>query len=448
MALNLTSLDSASRMLVEATLRVAPGSGGRFQPTGFPDLGPALYKGVRAAQSSDPQKPLGTESVDMLLVESVQSMANRLEEVCLQGDDYNTDCQGIPYVRVLDGHRGNAFLTSSVREPHRLASPYVLGAKRVDAVYREELKAALEANKQRPVHIWRMVPAIFERDPGCVLHGVFLEEIDGRIRLPRLVSAYIEASSPHQANSGGVYRGEVTAKDNIPYPRQEFTSSSITASFVFHLSTLMGYGLDKNKNRFLQAWALYKIDRFLHRHLRLRTACEFELADQKVTLDGQTQDLGAGDGKWPSSEDILNELTSARNTCFPSQLEGDEWARRRVVIVTYAVDIVGKEALPEGMTAQDFNLDGFTDRAEVRQVTEGKGSKRKTSVVLMITGEWPDEDQRVLLEKNPAKKETGDGEEADNPAHDVVKKALKRWSDAWKKLQKKASGTEEGGDQE
>src|SRR5580692_9274190 len=160
MPLDLTPLDSASRLLVEATLRVAPGSGGRFQPTGFPDLGPALYKGVRSASDSGNG---AAECVDMLLVESVQSMANRLEEVCLQGEDYNTDCQGIPYVRVLDGHRNNSFLTSSVREPHRLASPYVLGAKRNDAVFRDEMKTALGANKQRPVHIWTMVPAIFDR---------------------------------------------------------------------------------------------------------------------------------------------------------------------------------------------------------------------------------------------------------------------------------------------
>jgi CRISPR-associated protein Csb1 len=447
MPLNLTPLDSASRLLVEATLRVAPGTGGRFQPTGFPDLGPALYKGVRPTESP-PNGNGEAETLDMLLVESVQSMANRLEEVCLHGEDYNTDCQGIPYVRVLDGHRGNSFLTSSVREPHRLASPYVLGAKNGNTVYRDEMKTALQANKQRPVHIWRMVPAIFERDPGCVLHGVFLEEIDGRIRLARLVSAYIEASAPNQANSGGVYRGEVTAKDNIPYPRQEFTSSSITASFILHLSTLKGYGLDESKNRFLQAWALYKIDRFLHQYLRLRTACEFDVADLKVTLDGKSKDLGGGDGKWPSSSDILEAFTGARNTCFPRQTEGDEWAQRRVTVVTYAVDIVGKEALTEGLTSQDFVLDGFTDRAEVKQITEGKGAKKKTFEALVITGEWPDEDQQARLELNPEKKENNDGEEIENPAHEVVKKALKKWNDAWKKLQKKMAGAEEGGDQE
>ncbi len=56
MALDLTPLDSASRLLVEANLRVAPGSGGRFQPTGFPDLGPALYKGIRNGANGDTSK--------------------------------------------------------------------------------------------------------------------------------------------------------------------------------------------------------------------------------------------------------------------------------------------------------------------------------------------------------------------------------------------------------
>jgi CRISPR-associated protein Csb1 len=441
MPLDLTALDSASRLLMEATLHVAPGSGGRFQPTGFPDLGPALYKGITSIAEG------AVESLDMLLVESVQSMANRLEEVCLLGEDYNTDCQGIPYVRVLDGNRGDAFLTSSVREPHRLASPYVLGAKRNGLVFREEMKTALQANKQRPVHIWRMVPAIFERDPGCVLHGVFIEEIDGRIRLPRLVSAYIEASSPGQANSGGVYRGEVTAKDNIPYARQEFTSSNIKASFIIHLSTLKGYGLDENQNRFLQAWALYKIDRFLHQHLRLRTACEFEVTCRKVTLDGKPANLGGGDGEWPPPADIQAGFTTARDACFPRQTEGDGWTQRRVVVVTYAVDVVGQEELPATLASEDFDLTLFTGRAEVKQVTTGKGAKKKTINALVIKGEWPEEDQRGLLENNPEKKENADGEETDNPAHHVVKKALAEWNSAWKKLQKKMAGADEAGEQ-
>ena len=448
MPIDLAPLDTASRLLIEAELKVATGGGGRFQPTGFPDLGPALYKGVRSSPDPDKAKPHRTETVDMLLVESVQSMANRLEEVCLQGEDYNSDCQGVPYVRVLDGHRSNSFLTSSVREPHRLASPYVLGAKRNDALYRDEMKTALGANKQRPVHIWKMVPAIFDRDPGCVLHGVFLEEIDGRIRLPRLVSAYIEACSPNQANSGGVYRGEVTAKDNIPYPRQEFTSTSISASFIVHLSTLKGYCLDEPKQRFLQTWAIYKIDRFLNEYLRLRTACEFDVAAVVVTLDGKLPDLGSGSGKWPAAGDITTAFTAARDLCFPRHTEGDEWAQRRVSVVTYAVDIEGSEPLAEGLTKEDFVLTGFDDRASIKAPETKKGGKKKTvtkepALAFVVTGEWPPEDQDAILELNPAKKEDEEDEEQDNPAHEVIKKALKKWNDKSKKERKKLEGSDE-----
>ena len=59
-------LDNHPRLLMEAELK--PIQGTRFQPTGFPDLGAAAYEA--------PGK------VDMVLVESAQSMANRMEAVC------------------------------------------------------------------------------------------------------------------------------------------------------------------------------------------------------------------------------------------------------------------------------------------------------------------------------------------------------------------------------
>jgi len=117
----------------------------------------------------------------------------------------------------------------------------------------------------------------------------------------------------------------------------------------------------------------------------------------------------------------------------------------RVAVATYAVDVVGQEELSGNLTAQDFELNGFDGRAEVRQVTTGK--KRNSFSALVITGEWPEEDQQVLLANNPERKESDEGEEIDNPAHDVVKKALKKWNDAWKKVQKKTAGAEESGDE-
>ncbi|WP_347257898.1 type I-U CRISPR-associated RAMP protein Csb1/Cas7u [Methylocaldum sp.] len=441
MPLDLSPLDNASRLLVEAELTVAPGTGGRFQPTGFPDLGPALYKGFDQPKSND-EKEAVLNTVDMLLVESVQSIGNHLEAVCLQGDDYNADCQGIPYVRVLDGHQNNTFLTSSVREPHRLASPYVLGAKQNGVVFRDVLKNELKANKGRPVHIWKMVPAIFARDPGCVLHGVFLEEIDGRIRLPRLVSGYIEASSPNQANSGGVYRGEVTAKDNVPYPRQEFTSPCIRASFILHLATLNSYNLDEERRRFLQSWALYKIDRFLRGYLRLRTACEFEVRKISTQLSGQTN--GASNGfPWPESTEIRSDFVTRKDSCFPRQESGDEWQQRRVLVLTYRVDVSGQKELPEGVLKDQFNLSGFEGRAEIKEVSSGKKGTKKSVTKLVLTGDWPEDDQNALLQLNPEKTPDENEEEIENPAHAVVKAAIKDWNEKWKKEQKKVSGTEE-----
>lgn len=436
MTIDLTPLDNASRLLVEAQLFVAKGTGGRFQPTGFPDLGPALYKGFQQTPTND-NTPPSLSPVDMLLVESVQSMANRLEDVCLQGEDYNADCQGIPYVRVLDGNQGNAFLTSSVREPHRLASDYVLDAKQDGATLKEILKQELKANKQKPVHIWKLVPLIFARDPGCVLHGVFLEKLDGRIRLPRLVSGHIEAYSPNQANSGGVYRGEVTAKDNIPYSRQEFTSPGITASFILHLATLNGYNLDDDKRRFLQLWALYKIDRFLNGYLRLRTACEFEVGKVQTSL---------GDFDWPKSDDIRRDFLDRKERCFPAAESDDEWARRRVVVAVRSVDIEGKAVLDEGVEARSINLHGFEDRATVKEIPIGNKKDKRSALALVLTGDWPEEDQQSFLDQNPEKKENEDGEEVANPAHAVVKAALKDWTDKWKKQLKKDAGTEETGE--
>ncbi|MFQ3593701.1 MAG: type I-U CRISPR-associated RAMP protein Csb1/Cas7u, partial [Gemmataceae bacterium] len=112
MPIDFTPLDTASRLLVEAELKVATGGGGRFQPTGFPDLGPALYRGADGA--------------NWLLVESPQSMANRLELACWDdvAERYDEVCYGIPFVRSAVTLKGGAqATTSSVQESHRLASP-------------------------------------------------------------------------------------------------------------------------------------------------------------------------------------------------------------------------------------------------------------------------------------------------------------------------------------
>ena len=113
-------LRSEPRLLMEADVK--PLQGTRFQPTGFPDLGAATYT------LSD-----GTE---MCLVESAQSMANRLEAVCWDdaAEDVVPPLKGIPYVLVKqDGE----VLTNSLLEAHRINSPYILESR--DRTFFEKL---------------------------------------------------------------------------------------------------------------------------------------------------------------------------------------------------------------------------------------------------------------------------------------------------------------------
>ena len=89
---------TADRVLLEADL--VPMQGQRFQPTGFADLGAAVYT-----------LPDGTR---MLLVESAQSMANRLEQTILTPEGtLMPELEGLSCVTaVLHGKGREDFSTS------------------------------------------------------------------------------------------------------------------------------------------------------------------------------------------------------------------------------------------------------------------------------------------------------------------------------------------------
>lgn len=270
--LHLDALDSAPRLLIEATLR--PVAGTRFQPTGFPDLGAATYR-----------LPSGTE---MLLVESAQSMANRLETVCWDpvANDWTAPLRGLPLVAVLN--QAGEPLTNSVLEAHRLNSPYILEGK--DKRFLETLKRELATGEKTPVDLKKLTKALLRYDVNSLLHGIFLakgEIAGGRMRLPRALTAFIEAANVTRATSGGVKNDLVNpAGDakrgfgNVPFHREEFCGT-VTAYFNLDLALIRGFGLGADAARLLVALALYKIRRFLLEGLRLRTACDLELAEEQ-----------------------------------------------------------------------------------------------------------------------------------------------------------------------
>src|SRR6266852_2361806 len=121
------TLKGAPRLLMEARLR--PLQGDRFQPTGFADLGPARYKAYRRIDDKNPAENENLRMAEILLVESPQSVANRLETVCWDTAEAKLipELHGMPYVQV--NRSDGSSLTNSILEAHRLNSPYILESK-------------------------------------------------------------------------------------------------------------------------------------------------------------------------------------------------------------------------------------------------------------------------------------------------------------------------------
>jgi CRISPR-associated protein Csb1 len=266
MTLNLSALNQAPRLLIEAHLK--PVQGTRFQPTGFPEIGAAQYEGPDGAQ--------------MLLVESAQSMANRMEEVCWDkvADDWVEPLKGLSVIKVSD--KDGASLTNSVLEAHRINSPYILESK--DTSVLDLLKAELAEMEEGIVNLRKLATILLRLDINALLHGVFLAKkslAGGRLRLPRALGGFVEARNVTVAASGGVKNDPVnpsgeTAKGsgNVPFARDEFVSPEITAYFNLDIAQLRGYGFSEPVFQLLTALSLYKIRRFLDVGLRLRTACD------------------------------------------------------------------------------------------------------------------------------------------------------------------------------
>lgn len=262
------SLKNVPRLLLEQELR--PIQGDRFQPTGFADLGAADYR------LHDGRR--------MLLVESAQSVANHLEGTCLEGSgpDIAPELAGLPYVKAKLSGASDA-VTSSLIEAHRINSPFIIS----DSKFQETFLNRSGCKKGEYVDWKKAAATLFYFDPNALLHGVFMVNVDARMRFPRAVTGFVEASDVLEAFSGGVKNnmfdptGKIQAmgcdKDvysNVPYARMEYTAACIKAYFNLDLALIAGYGLPEPACDLLVALALLKIRRFLTSGLRLRTACD------------------------------------------------------------------------------------------------------------------------------------------------------------------------------
>lgn len=289
---------SNSRILIEAKLK--PIQGNRFQPAGFPDVGAAEY-----------QLDNGTYSI---IVDSPQAVVNHLEQHTLNSDEENfVDALrglSIVHVRDKDGH----YLTNTVREGHRLNSPYVLGRKKKsDRTTIGEEFDKLDTKSKPLANRSAIVNTIFKYDVNSLLHGVWFSQVgEGRIRFARALSAFVEADNAKTAVHGGVKRDHVTTSTNsnkennedeaetedsssgygfIPFHRVEYTAEKITAFFNLDLGQLQSYGLNEDKTDLLKTLALWKIRKFLDTPFRPRTACDLVIANDYTVTGPEGFDL-------------------------------------------------------------------------------------------------------------------------------------------------------------
>lgn len=427
MTIDYDKLENAPRLLLEAELQ--PRLGHRFQPTGFADLGPARYT-----------LPDGTE---MLLVESVQSVANWMEAACWDqaNDDLIEEMNGLPYIRVDCGALGR---TNSINEFHRLNSPYIWSGDETETTNR--FRQAFLADLGLSTHILKKkgkksdsdssdgesVPgildfrkfyrAVFKYDPNSVIHGLFLEKVAGRLRMPRLLSGFIEASDVRPVESGGAKVDQVLPSPgalglnanegygNVPFPRTEFVGR-IKGYFNLDLALLRGYGLSTEEERnqlaewatkdkksrgekpfvfstpekLLIALSLFKVHEFLSTRLRLRTACDLELNGELIFTKPEVGFT------IPNRTELLKEITSLIAKCnslFADPPVTDvEWKQKKK-----PVEVKLPQGTPEPLIPDELK----------EQIEWSKGNARKPPALKFKLALTPDiaEDAKALFAGN------------------------------------------------
>ncbi|WP_164990903.1 type I-U CRISPR-associated RAMP protein Csb1/Cas7u [Streptomyces sp. GZWMJZ-114] len=265
------------RIRFEVPLR--PAFGSTFQPTGFPDIGAGTFDTFTDDGSTTPS----------LLVDSVQSMANRLEATAWdhsaqQPVDLVAD---LPYIRVHRASAPEEFLTSSRLEAHRIASAFVREATLDGTKMLDLMTSRLGLENDKPLNFPAMADALMGLDPFVLLHGTFFNNKAwwGQPRFTRAVSAVIEAHDVRRAVSGGRKSDSVRhalgdqsegaggtseGYGSVPFHRVEWTAREIRAMFAIDTALLRSYGLGEPRTALLTTLALWEIRSFLDGGLWLR----------------------------------------------------------------------------------------------------------------------------------------------------------------------------------
>ena len=185
------------RVLISAELHLANGS--FFQPTGFPDIGACIYtdgKGKRRC-----------------LVESEQSMANRLEAVCMKAPGvWREPLAGkLPVIRVEEDKKNNRLLATTSPNPTgwlRRTCSRAPSARQRSRRRGRHSRRSLKEHFGLDGDTWpldkreSLAQAVFALDPAAILHGFqFMQWEAVGLRASRLLHARLRRLSPTTARS-------------------------------------------------------------------------------------------------------------------------------------------------------------------------------------------------------------------------------------------------------
>jgi CRISPR-associated protein Csb1 len=182
----LNNLYAEDRVVITASLKLT--NGHFLQPTGFPDIDACVYR--------------DKEGRRWCLVESEQSMSNRLEAVSMKSPGvWVDDLKGLPLVVVKN--KDGDLLATNLTEPHRVASSYILEGKRdgETADMRSRIAQHIGLGKiSEEGDFWPLDKRgdlerlVFALDPAALLHGFqFIQWKFVGLRQTRLLHARLEA---------------------------------------------------------------------------------------------------------------------------------------------------------------------------------------------------------------------------------------------------------------
>lgn len=243
-----------------------------LQPTGFPDIGACIFKDAQGQVRC--------------LVESEQSMANRLEAVCMAdgGEWVEPWRSALPLIEVVDG--GGQRIATNLTEPHRIASSYILEGKINGVVeFREILWRAIGmqgSGKDTSLPLngrARLDSVIFALDPSALLHGYqFVQTSFVGMRQPRILHARMEANLAGDEEMNYAMekvdqiepKPQSTRRGDIPNNKGQSIAAKhriiwkdITAIFELDVLALKNLHLADDQKKFLLGLALWKIGAFL-----------------------------------------------------------------------------------------------------------------------------------------------------------------------------------------